>query len=135
MSKCDHKWVCIGTHWIPNQDIPDRTAERIDISMCALCFDKRSELVKWSIEEQAWLVKNKWDIDNAIKLDREDWDSEVNGLLPCPYCGGKAIESDDNEMELTIECGKCVVSMYCNKDWYPDYVTECRKKWNKRVAY
>jgi len=68
------------------------------------------------------------------------WDLESNDLSilkPCPFCGSKVYETEDNGMEICIECKECDANIYkCQRprdDNMNDYVKECRTAWNKRT--
>lgn len=56
--------------------------------------------------------------------------NKENELLPCPFCGGKAvlIEKWEKVFGFFVECSECVTSNY-----YSTSKEEAVKAWNKRV--
>jgi len=73
-----------------------------------------------------------------FKNDVLDWDDDNNTtiLLACPFCGGEAIQEEDNGMEVCIECKYCKACIYRSQKSPPDieydYVKACRIAWNRR---
>jgi len=66
------------------------------------------------------------------------WDDKANNerlIRNCPFCGGTAEESEDNEMEITIECKRCEASIYRCVDMgcEENYRQECIDAWNRRT--
>ena len=56
-------------------------------------------------------------------------------LKLCPFCGGIAKETEDNGMELCIECEECEASMYRHHGDGKDYAKRCRRAWNRRDGW
>ena len=72
-------------------------------------------------------IKYKWvDADNP-----NPFASALNGLLACPFCGGKAIKCDCEDEECNyIICKECgVEAVWCDSDYEINKLS-----WNMRAG-
>lgn len=58
------------------------------------------------------------------------------GLLPCPFCGGKATMNQFHKYGYEIKCGNCAIRykqkvLYKSLDWLKETMI---KNWNKRIV-
>ena len=64
-------------------------------------------------------------------------ESELNELLPCPFCGGNEPEVKDEDLQLYVECTHCGARgeySYFGASSYNDAYEGVKKLWNKRAG-
>ena len=109
---------------------------REELKDCPFCGEK-GLLCEGEIDgSKVYYVYSECGISTGASEDKdrviELWNNRSEELLPCPFCGGKAIESEveiDGENFLTVMCEECGMSSIANKD-------EARVKaaWNARTV-
>lgn len=74
-------------------------------------------------------------VDKSEDKKTAEWDEDDNSIIlkDCPFCGGNPEETDDNDMEIDIECNICGASIYKHHGEGKDYVKRCRVAWNRRI--
>lgn len=55
--------------------------------------------------------------------------SKYSKLKPCPFCGKQPKVTEDNGLEICIECKPCGASVYKAKG---NYIKDAIKTWNMR---
>ena len=55
-------------------------------------------------------------------------------LLPCPFCGGRAVLEQTGKMQITVKCTSCIVKrvqkwLHFDYEWLKEKQIE---SWNKR---